>query len=196
MPPSSPLLGRASLVSIRHPIESDRREFIALRRASRAFLQPWEPIPPRGVDTWGDAAFDRDLELAGTDRSERMLIIRREDSAIVGRISLGEIIRGPLQQAFMGYWIGERFAGRGYMTQGIGLALRHAFGHLKLHRIEANIQPHNQPSRAVARASGFRLEGFSPKYLKIRGRWADHERWAITIEQWRARRAKERGRTA
>ncbi len=60
-----------------------------------------------------------------------------------------------------------------------------AFGELGLHRLEANIQPDNAASIALVRKPGFRLEGYSPRYLKIAGRWRDHERWAILAEEWR-----------
>ena len=75
--------------------------------------------------------------------------------------------------------------GRGLMSEAMQLVLREAFGPLRLHRVEATIQPGNLPSIALARRNGFRLEGFSPRYLKINGRWRDHERWAINAEQWR-----------
>lgn len=173
-----------SLVFLRPPVEADRAEFIALRRSSRRHLEHWEPLPAPGFDPNGDAGFDRELKMRRRKDSRRLLICRVSDGRIVGRISLGIIIRGDLQQCFLGYWIGRRYTDRGYMTQGLQLAIRHAFGALQLHRVEANIQPTNIASRRVAEKAGLRLEGFSPKYLRIRGQWADHERWAITVEDW------------
>ncbi len=94
-----------------------------------------------------------------------------------------------MQSAYLGYAVGKPFAGQGYMREGIELVLRHAFTTLRLHRVEANIQPDNHASIALARGAGFRREGFSPRYLKIGGRWRDHERWAILADEWRARQA-------
>ncbi len=102
----------------------------------------------------------------------------------MGQASLSEIIRGPLQQAFLGYWIGRPFVRQGYMGEALPLVLRVAFGELKLHRVEANIQPGNAASIALARRVGFRMEGYSPRYLQIRGAWADHERWAMLSEEF------------
>jgi ribosomal-protein-alanine N-acetyltransferase len=73
------------------------------------------------------------------------------------------------------------------MTEGLTLALRWVFGSLHLHRLEANIQPGNEASRALVQRLGYRCEGLSPRYLKIAGRWRDHERWALTVEDWRGR---------
>jgi ribosomal-protein-alanine N-acetyltransferase len=115
------------------------------------------------------------------------LICRREDGAILGAVNLNEIVRGPAQSAFLGYWIGAAHARQGYMTEALQLALRHGFGILKLHRVEANILPVNRPSIALVRRAGFRREGYSPRYLRIAGRWADHERWALLSERWRPR---------
>jgi len=86
----------------------------------------------------------------------------------------------------VGYYVGSRHAGRGYMTEAIQLTLRHAFEESKLHRLEANIQPCNAASIALVRRAGFTREGYSPRYLKVCGRWRDHERWAITVEDWKA----------
>jgi ribosomal-protein-alanine N-acetyltransferase len=171
-------------VFIRHPRAGDEAEFVALRRTSRAFLEPWEPIPPAGTDGFDGVAFARMLAASDTERSQRFLVCREEDGRIVGQASLGEIIRGSLEQAFLGYWVGAPHARKGYMTSAIRLVLGRAFGPLGLHRVEANIQPQNAPSIALARRVGMRKEGFSPRYLAIRGAWTDHERWAITAEEW------------
>jgi ribosomal-protein-alanine N-acetyltransferase len=116
-----------------------------------------------------------------------MLVCRREDLAIVGFFNLSQIARGALQSAYLGYAVGKPYAGQGYMREGLELVLRGAFLDLRLHRIEANIQPGNYASIALARGAGFRREGFSPRYLKIGGRWRDHERWAILADEWRRR---------
>ena len=122
------------------------------------------------------------------ERAVSILALRRSDDALVGVLNLSEIIRGPLQQAFLGYYAFAPHAGNGYMREALRLLLGHAFGELKLHRIEANIQPANTASIALAKGAGLACEGFSPRYLKIGGRWCDHERWAINADQWKAQR--------
>jgi [ribosomal protein S5]-alanine N-acetyltransferase len=113
-----------------------------------------------------------------------MLLCRGDDDAILGFFNLSQIVRRTLQSAYLGYAIGKPFAGQSYMREGIELVLRRAFLTLRLHRVEANIQPGNGASIALARGAGFSREGFSPRYLKIGGRWRDHERWAILAEDW------------
>jgi ribosomal-protein-alanine N-acetyltransferase len=167
-------------VFLRHPRPGDQAEFLALNRAS-AFFHRGLVSPPRTEEQ-----FSYYLARAQRPSNELFFICRRHDSAISGAINLNEIIRGAFQNAFLGYFIGARFASCGYMTEALELVLRHAFRHLKLHRLEANLQPGNESSRSLVRKAGFKLEGFSPRYLKISGRWRDHERWAITIEDWRA----------
>jgi ribosomal-protein-alanine N-acetyltransferase len=93
-------------------------------------------------------------------------------------------VRGLFHSAYLGYYAFEPFAGSGYMSDGLGLVLNEAFGALDLHRLEANVQPGNLPSIRLVSGLGFRLEGFSPRYLKIAGRWRDHERWAILRDEW------------
>ena len=171
-------------VFLRHPVRADRDDVMALRRASWSFLRPWEPTPPTGEDPCGPVWFSRFLGRANTDGEKRFFLCRRADGLVMGAVALNAIARGVLQSACLGYWIGEPYQRRGYMSAGVELALRHAFRKLRLHRLEANIQPENRRSIALVRRLGFRKEGLSPRYLKIAGRWKDHERWAILAEEW------------
>jgi ribosomal-protein-alanine N-acetyltransferase len=104
---------------------------------------------------------------------------------LAGMINLSEIVRGALQSAYVGYCGFTPHTGRGLMTEGMRLVISHAFGELGLHRIEANIQPDNVASIALVRRLGFTREGYSPRYLRLNGRWRDHERWALLRENWR-----------
>jgi ribosomal-protein-alanine N-acetyltransferase len=101
---------------------------------------------------------------------------------LCGVINLSEIVRGSFESAYLGYYALAPHAGKGFMSAGLELVLDRAFGELGLHRLEANIQPKNQRSIELVRRAGFRCEGLSRRYLKIAGRWRDHERWAITFE--------------
>ena len=180
--------GPPSRVFLRPPAASDRREFVGLMRASRSFHKPWASAPT------DDDRFSAYLADAARPDFDAMLLCRTEDLAILGFFNLSQIVRRSLQSAYLGYAVGKPFAGHGYMREGIQLLLERAFTEMRLHRIEANIQPGNHASIALARGAGFRREGFSPRYLKIAGRWRDHERWAILADDWRTR--GERGAPA
>ena len=170
-----------SRVYLRPPAHADQDEFLSLMRASRSFHRPWASAPT------DDDRFDAYLADCQRHDFEAMLVCRREDRAILGFFNLSQIVRRSLQSAYVGYAVGKPYAGQGYMREGIQLVLQHAFLNLGLHRVEANIQPGNRASIALARGAGFRREGFSPRYLKIGGRWRDHERWAILADEWKAR---------
>jgi ribosomal-protein-alanine N-acetyltransferase len=166
---------------IRRARSGDAGEFTELMRESRELHRPWSFPPTRKED------FTALVERARSDDFELLLLCTRDERRIAGFFNLSQIFRGPFLNAYLGYAVGARFAGEGYMAEGIELVLRHAFGALGLHRLEANIQPGNDRSIALAKGAGFRLEGFSPRYLKIDGRWRDHERWAILAEEWASR---------
>ena len=172
---------RSRLV-LRAPTLDDEDEFTERMRRSRRYHGSWISMPTN------HEAFAKYVERNARENVELFIACRREDGAMVGFFNISEIVRGPLQGAYLGYGGVADFAGQGYMTEGMGLLLDTAFGRLKLHRLEANIQPGNTASIALARRCGFECEGFSPRYLKVAGRWRDHERWAIRAESWRARR--------
>ena len=127
--------------------------FVSLMQASRSFHRPWATAP---TDRERFTAYLNDSRRADF---EAMLVCRAHDLDIVGFFNLSQIIRRSLQSAYLGYAVGQPFAGQGYMRDGIQLVLRQAFVDLRLHRVEANIQPDNHPSIALARGAGFRREG-------------------------------------
>lgn len=178
------IVRRGARVFLRSPTMRDRDTFLDLSRRSRRFY--------RGLASpmTSAAQFARYLGKCRSDRFVGLLVCRAEDAAMVGCVNISEIVRGGFRSAYMGYQAFAPFAGQGYMTAAMPLVLDAVFGNLALHRVEANIQPHNAPSIALVRRAGFLLEGYSPRYLKIAGRWRDHERWAITVETWKALRTK------
>ena len=166
-------------VALRRLAPSDTAELLELVRQSRDLHRPWA-YPPERRDQLNDL-----LARARRDDFEPLLACRTQDGAIAGVFNVSQIVRGAFQSAFLGYYAHARYAGQGYMREGLALVLAHAFGALRLHRLEVNIQPGNAASIALARGAGFRLEGFSPRYLLVGGQWRDHERYAMTADERR-----------
>jgi ribosomal-protein-alanine N-acetyltransferase len=154
----------------------DREEFLALARESRELHRPWT-YPPERADQ-----FEELFARSRRDDFVCLVACRLDTGAIVGVFTISQIVRGAFQSAYLGYYGHGRHARQGYMREAMRQLLDHAFGALALHRIEANIQPGNEASIALARGAGFRLEGYSPRYLLIGGQWRDHERYAITVD--------------
>lgn len=164
----------------------DRRRFLDAARRSRTFLRRWAPPPCTST------AYDAYLRRLRKPTHAGRLVTLRGSREIVGVINVSEIVRGAFRSAYLGYYAFLPHAGRGYMTEGLILALGWAFRDMRLHRVEANIQPDNDASRALIRRLGFRREGLSRRYLKIAGRWRDHERWALLAEEWVGRQPHTR----
>jgi ribosomal-protein-alanine N-acetyltransferase len=136
----------------------------------------------------GRKQFNEYLRRCKRDDFFGFLICQRGSDAIVGNINLFHIIRRGLQSATVGYFVGAPFAQQGYATEALQLMLRFAFKEAKLHRVEADIQPHNMASIALVKRAGFTYEGLSRRLVKIAGKWRDHERWAILAEDWQKQR--------
>ncbi|WP_351236839.1 GNAT family protein [Streptomyces sp. NPDC002133] len=149
-------------------------EFCSLVRASTELHMPWMQLPATAEEFQG-------WMRRFSDGTNRGFVIRvQETGAAAGMVNINSIIRGRYQGASLGYAAFVPSAGRGYMAEGLTVALQHAFNDLRLHRLEANIQPANKASLALVQRLGFRYEGLSPAYLYIDGAWRDHERWSIT----------------
>jgi ribosomal-protein-alanine N-acetyltransferase len=179
-------------VCVRAPCRSDAAAFVAAVAASRAVHRRWVQAPATAAEF---AAYLR--RFAGRRARDPaaathagFLVCRVADGALVGVFNLSEIVRGSFNSAYLGYYAFAPHAGQGYMSEGLARVLAAAFGRLRLHRVEANVQPANERSIALLRTAGFVREGYSRRYVRIAGRWRDHERWAILAEDWRARRRR------
>ncbi|MCC3771483.1 GNAT family N-acetyltransferase [Streptomyces sp. UNOC14_S4] len=170
-------LARGPRVALRALTRADAAEFTRLVRVSEELHTPWLSMPAT------EDAFMAYMDRTDAVETARLLVcLPGADGAIAGFVNINNIVRGAFRSGYLGYGSFAPTAGHGYMTEGLGLVLRYAFGPLGLHRLEANIQPGNAASLALVKRLGFRLEGFSPDYLFISGAWRDHERWAITAD--------------
>lgn len=183
-PPPFRLEGKR--VVLRAPDRRDWLEWAQLREQSRAFLTPWEPT--WSADALSRGAFRRRLARYATDwRADQgysFLLFRESDDALLGGLGISNVRRGVAETGSLGYWIGERYARNGYMSEGLQLALVFAFQRARLHRLEAACLPHNQPSRRLLLKSGFREEGYAREYLCIDGRWQDHVLFGLLRSEW------------
>ena len=161
-------------VTLRPATSDDETEFLGLVQASASLHEPWMSLP---TTPDGYQAFITRYRQPGEGT---LFACLRSTGAIAGMININSIVRGRFQNASLAYAAFAPTAGQGYLTEGLGLAIRHAFEELRLHRLEANIQPGNHASLRLVQRLGFRHEGYSPEMLFIDGAWRDHERWAIT----------------
>ena len=166
-------------ISISSVCAEDEEQFLAAVIRSRSLFKDWVAPPST------PAQFAEHLTKYSTENNFSYLA-RLQDSSLVGCINVNEIVRGAFQSAFLGYYAFLPHSGQGLMKPALAAVIAIAFDNLALHRLEANIQPSNIASIALVKSLGFRLEGYSPRYLKIAGAWQDHERYAITAEEWLA----------
>jgi len=163
-------------VSLRIPQPSDYSAWASLREQSRAFLTPWEPVWP--ADDLSRSAFRRRvkryIEDQRNDLAYAFLIFRTADDALLGGLTLANIRRGVAQAGSIGYWIGQPFARKGYMTAALRALIPFSFSTLRLHRLEAACIPTNAASIALLKKTGFQHEGYARGYLCINGSWQDH----------------------
>jgi [ribosomal protein S5]-alanine N-acetyltransferase len=164
-------------VVIRRVLRADADEIVAANRENAGYHAPWvSPATDR-------AAFDAWFARSITGANVSLVAHERATNDLVGIVSFSEIVMGVFRSAYTGYWGYARTAGRGLMTDALRAAVRFAFDELAPHRLEANIQPDNVRSIALARRAGFTKEGFSRAYLYIAGAWRDHERWTIVDDR-------------
>ncbi|MCB1014268.1 MAG: GNAT family N-acetyltransferase [Acidimicrobiales bacterium] len=163
-----------------------------VRQRNVDWLTKWEP---QRIPGQPDTTRDRDAFLVRCSARERERQLGTGygfgifvDGAFAGEVNLNAVQRGPFQSAYVGYWIDERHAGKGYVPEAVVTLARFAFEDLHLHRIQIAIIPRNDASRRVVAKLGLREEGVAQRYLEINGTWEDHVRYALTREEWEQRR--------
>lgn len=155
--------------------ETDLAEYTALLVRNREHLAFTDP--ERAPSYWtelGQAALISSMIAQHAAETTVPHVILDADGAIAGRITLNEVVRGPLQSASVGYWISADRVGRGLVSAALAEMIRHAFEDLGLHRLQAGTLLDNERSQRVLTRAGFVQYGMAPKYLKIAGRWQDH----------------------
>jgi [ribosomal protein S5]-alanine N-acetyltransferase len=172
--PSTHLTGQR--IYLRAPTDRDWRVWAELRAASRAFLEPWEPVWPH--DSLTRENYRRRLRQISQewreDSAYSFHILRQGDNALLGGITLSNVRRGVAQCGTLGYWIGRPYARSGFMSEALHRVVEFSFGQLGLHRLEAACLPNNEASRGLLLKNGFTEEGYARKYLRIHGAWQDH----------------------
>ncbi len=175
--------------AIRPTAPEDAREQLRLRVANRGHTGPWDPVRDDSFYTEAGQRLELDLDqrswAAGSAYAFAILDLDA-DARLIGRVALSNVVRGPWQNATLGYWIDKDSLGRGHAPRAVALVLRFAFEHAGLHRVQPAIIPRNHRSVRVAEKVGFRLEGRALRYLKINGVWEDHDVYALTAEDWEA----------
>lgn len=178
------------ITAVRPFARGDIDALLELRVRNRDFMEPYEPVRDEGFYTRAaqarEVTLDAESWAHGSGYAFAVLDVEAGDR-LIGRVALSNVVRGPWQNATMGYFVDADANGRGHCTRAVVLVCRFAFEHAGLHRVQPAIMPHNERSRRVAAKAGFRLEGCARRYLKIDGDWRDHEIYAMTREDWDAR---------
>lgn len=190
-----PLFGRR--VMLRALTLADFEAWRDVRQSSADWLLKWEPKKNLHAP---DPTVDRDafaVRCSARQRERQLgsgfgfgIFVEGE---FVGEINLSSVQRGAFQSGYVGYWIAQSAAGQGYVPESLVVLARFAFEELYLHRLQISIIPRNAPSRRVMEKLGLRDEGIALRYLEINGVWEDHVRYAITADEWDARRDELEG---
>jgi ribosomal-protein-alanine N-acetyltransferase len=178
-------------VRLEAPSLRRQQEFLEAVGRSRTLHRGFV-TPPNTPDKF------RELLAMRRDKAHQgYFVVIDETDQLAGVVNVGGIVRGALQSAHLGYYAFTPHAGRGLMRQALPIVVDECFRKMKLHRLEANVQPANEPSIRLVKRLGFSYEGLSPRYLKVSGRWRDHQRWALLADDWRSRvKARRTGKFA
>ncbi|MET9026777.1 GNAT family protein [Nocardia sp. NPDC004168] len=181
-----PVRVAAGQVTLRPVRLRDAAAWSRIRLRDRAHLEPWEPTGRGAWEARNHASNWPSLwsSLKAEARRGAMIpLVIEVDGAFGGQLTVGNIVRGALRSAWIGYWVAKDLSGQGVATAALALGLDHCFGPVGLHRVEATVRPENLASQAVLRNVGFREEGLLRRYLDVDGAWRDHLLVGMTVEE-------------
>ncbi|MGV8851181.1 MAG: GNAT family N-acetyltransferase [Rhodoglobus sp.] len=151
-------------------------------RDNRGWLRQWEATSPVGPSSFDVKSSIRGLLQQSRAGAGLPFVIEHEGD-VAGQLNVSSITYGSLASATIGYWVSERFAGKGLTPTAVALATDFCFFQLGLHRMEICIRPENAPSLRVVEKLGFRYEGLRRRFIHIDGDWRDHFCFALTVEE-------------
>ena len=195
--PSAPVRLYGRRVVLRPLAPSDFAAWSEVRRRNEGWLLPWEPQrhpghadPARDRSAFAARCTARDRDRNADASYAFGMFVGERGERLAGEVNLNNVVRGAMQGATIGYWIDRELAGQAYTAEAVAVVTRFAFEQLHLHRIEVCIVPRNENSRRVMDKLAFRCEGLAERFLEIAGVWEDHLRYAMTVEEWNARRTE------
>jgi ribosomal-protein-alanine N-acetyltransferase len=181
-----PLKVVAGQVGLRPVRLRDGSTWSRLRLRDEQYLRVWEP---EAEGTWAERFTPMAWPVlcsglrATARRGQALPFVITLDGRFAGQLTLGNVVRGSLRSAWVGYWVESSAAGGGVATAAVALSVDHAFGPVGLHRIEATVRPENAASLRVLAKLGFRDEGLLRRYLEVDGAWRDHRLLAVTRDE-------------
>lgn len=144
---------------------------------NRQHFEPWDPKP--GDMFYTELYWTIQLRQRARDWEEGrggrfLLALHAEPERVIGSVGLSNISRGAFQSCHLGYGLDQHCQGQGLMREALEAVIRCAFDTLRLHRVQANYQPHNLRSAGLLKRLGFEIEGHAKNYLYLNGAWRDH----------------------
>ncbi|MDP9445026.1 MAG: GNAT family N-acetyltransferase [Actinomycetota bacterium] len=173
----------AGPVGLRPIRRRDAEAWAEVRARNREWLREWDATMPPGGEPWASGFGGMVREMRAQARQGRMLpFVVTYDGRLVGQVTVNNIVWGSARFGQLGYWVDQRYAGRGIIPTAVALAVDHAFQAMGLHRMEVAIRPENTASLRVVEKLGFQCIGTASRYLHINGAWRDHVLFALTAE--------------
>jgi [ribosomal protein S5]-alanine N-acetyltransferase len=171
-------------ITLRPVSRSDAAAWREIRRRNAEWLRPWDATVPPGVEPRPSSypvlvRRMRRMARQGTTLPFALLV----EGRFAGQVTVNNIVRGSAQFASIGYWLDQRYAGRGIMPRAVAMAIDHCFTTVGLHRVEVCIRPENTNSLRIVEKLGLHEVGLAPRFLHIDGAWRDHRIFAVTVEE-------------